>query len=308
MLPRDVTSTMPLPWRRDAAQRPAKAGTGIEPTGVSRASNPSPVAIGDEPVLQGAQAPDDLVEDRVVALLAKGHEQVEELAQASLVGTHAGPQVGHEADALGRLQRREVLLQPVEAIALVGHPIEAGVAAIGAEPPGAAQALQALEGELLGLLAQQHALGVLDAVHVGVAQHDRHRPDAIGVLVGLGEEAALGEQELIVVDADGEHRVAALPDPRVGQLQHGLATGGLQGGPEVVCGGVGAGVLLHVRPDAVAEPLLAQVGLDHAEDGAALLVGDGVEVLGGLGRVLHLAPDGVRGREGVEVQDRKSVV
>ena len=45
-LPRAVTSSVPLPCRRAAAQNAAKAASGIGAVGMNRTSSPSPVAIG----------------------------------------------------------------------------------------------------------------------------------------------------------------------------------------------------------------------------------------------------------------------
>ena len=60
----------------------------------------------------------------------------------------------------------------------------------------------------------------------------------------------------------------------------------------------------HVEANAVAEALLAEEALDHAQHGAALLVGDGVERLAGLLGVLDLGADGVRRLQRVERQRR----
>ena len=57
MLPREVTSMMPLPCRRAAAQRLANAASEIvAPDGMSRARSPSPVAIGADKARTGAAA------------------------------------------------------------------------------------------------------------------------------------------------------------------------------------------------------------------------------------------------------------
>src|SRR5207245_9831465 len=112
----------------------------------------------------------------------------------------------------------------------------------------------------------------------------------------------LAQAQTAVAFRDAEQRIPDLPDPAVGELQDGLPRRFGERAPQLVGGGVRLAVLAHVEPDAVPEALLAEVALDHAEDGAALLVGDGVERFAGLLRVLHLRADGVRALERVEVQ------
>ena len=71
--------------------------------------------------------------------------------------------------------------------------------------------------------------------------------------------------------------IALLPDPAVHDAPDRLAGGGLERVPQVGRLGVPVAVLGQVVADAVPEPLLAQVLLQHAQQRAALLVGQDVE-------------------------------
>src|SRR5712664_3002394 len=134
---------------------------------------------------------------------------------------------------------------------------------------------------------------------------DRHQPARLWTVLlrlGIGEEAPLAQHDAPALLRDAHQRIADLPDPAVRQLEDRLPGGFVERPPEIVGGGVRLAVPAHVEADAVAEALLAQVALDHAQDGAALLVGDGVERLAGLLGVLHLGADGVRALERVEME------
>ena len=140
---------------------------------------------------------------------------------------------------------------------------------------------------------------------VAVTKNDGQQPADLAALLlrlRVGKEAPLPKNDLLAALAGAHQRIADLPDPAVGQLEDGLPRRLGESAPQIVGGRVGLAVLAHVQPDSVAEPILAQVALDHPEDRATLLVGDGVERLACLLRVLHLGADGVRALERVEVQ------
>jgi hypothetical protein len=106
------------------------------------------------------------------------------------------------------------------------------------------------------------------------------------------EEAVLTQDEgrAVRVERGGDEGIALLPDPAVHDAPDGLPGGGLERVPEIRRLGVPVAVLGQVVADAVAEPLLAEVLLQHAQQRAALLVGQDVE---------H--PVGVRGRDDLEL-------
>ena len=64
----------------------------------------------------------------------------------------------------------------------------------------------------------------------------------------------------------------------------------------------------HVAPDAVAEHVGAEILLDHPHHRRTLLVGDEVEVLGGLRHAAHRRIDGVRAGEPIEAERAGAVV
>src|SRR5439155_3528096 len=123
------------------------------------------------------------------------------------------------------------------------------------------------------------------------AEHERHQPArrlTLFLRLGIGEEAPLPQRQRDVPFRDADQRIPDLADPAVGELQDRLPGRFGERAPQIVGGGVRLAVLAHVEADAVPEALLAEVAFDHAEDGAALLVGDGVERLAGLLGVLYL--------------------
>ena len=82
-----------------------------------------------------------------------------------------------------------------------------------------------------------------------------------------------------------DQRVAALQNERVHHVAHRRAAGVLECVPQVTGHRVAVGVGLEIGPHAVAEHLGADVLLEHAQDAAALLVGQYVEhAFGFLGR------------------------
>ena len=68
-----------------------------------------------------------------------------------------------------------------------------------------------------------------------------------------------------------------LKDERVHDIVYGCAAGVLECIPQVAGHRVPVGVRLQIGPHAVAEDLRSDVLLQHAEDAAALLVGQHVE-------------------------------
>src|SRR5204862_6703207 len=97
----------------------------------------------------------------------------------------------------------------------------------------------------------------------------------------VGEDAPLRPRAPAALLGEGDQRVPRLPDPAVRELEDRLPGRFRERAPELVGGRVAFAMPPHVEADALAELLLAEIPLDHAEDGAALLVGDGVEALAG---------------------------
>ena len=120
-------------------------------------------------------------------------------------------------------------------------------------------------------------------------------------------EALLAEDELVAVERGADQRVAGLPDPRVHHPPHRLATGLLDGVPQVARLGVPVGVRAQVVADALAELLGAEVLLEHAQDGAALLVGEHVEHPVGVGRRAHLELDRAGRLQRVDLEGRRAL-
>ena len=98
--------------------------------------------------------------------------------------------------------------------------------------------------------------------------------------------------------------MTALQNERVHDVADRCAAGVLERIPQVAGHGVAVGVCLEIGPDAVAEHLGTDVLLEHAQDAAALLVGQHVEhalrLLGGSDGVLD-RPGQV---QGVDLQRR----
>jgi hypothetical protein len=129
-----------------------------------------------------------------------------------------------------------------------------------------------------------------------LAEVDRDRPPRrrrggrLGIVLGV-QEAALAQHELVTFDRGRHEGEAALPDPAVHDLPCRFAGDLLHGVPQVARLGVAVGVRVQVVPHAVAEAVLAEVLLQHAQQRATLDVGQHVEhalgVLRGHDLVLH---------------------
>ena len=147
-----------------------------------------------------------------------------------------------------------------------------------------------------------------------LAHADRDGPAGVadGRRVGallVEEEAVLAEHErrAVGVERGGDEGIALLPDPAVHDAPDRLAGGGLERVPQVGRLGVPVAVLGQVVADAVPEPLLAQVLLQHAEERAALLVGQDVEHPVGVLRRHDLELDGPGGRQAVGLEGRRAL-
>src|SRR5438552_2471642 len=155
--------------------------------------------------------------------------------------------------------------------------VEAAPAAVRKEPPGVFEA----QGFAC---AAQHEAFLAYAGGCPVLEHDRDRPHLARRLRGrIREVSLLGQLELErargLLCADMHQRMPWFPDPRVRDRGDVLARGFIESAPEVVGRSVGFGVPSKVYPHALAESLLAEVSLDHAEDRRAFRVRDRVETL-----------------------------
>ena len=149
----------------------------------------------------------------------------------------------------------------------------------------------------------RHDLAGLQAV----AELQRDGPPArVGLVVQVEEPLLCEAQDRSsVARLHADDREAALEDPRVHDPADGLARGLFDGVPQV--GGLGVAVLVvgHVLADPGAELLLAEVLLEHADDGGALLVGEDVEHPLGIRRRHDRVLDGPGRPQCVGVEGRR---
>ena len=151
-----------------------------------------------------------------------------------------------------------------------------------------------------------------DAVRGPVLDHHGHWPHLPGRLrARIGEVPLLGELQLERPPdrrrADVDEWVTRLFDPCVRDGRHVLARRFVESAPKIVGGRVGLGMPPQIDSHALAERLLAEVALDHAEDRGALRVRDCVEPLRRFLSALCLDRDRMRGGEGVEVERARVV-
>ncbi len=235
----------------------------------------------------------------MVLLAPEPGAEIEEAPDVAHARPHERPLVREERDPLGGREPRQGADERVEPGRVVGDAVEAGRPRVRHDELRIALAH---ERNLLRPPAQEHPL-LRHPVTVPVAQDHRHRPERrVRARLRLGEEAALREPQDPADPRDLDERVPRRPDPGVRELHDRLLRGLAERVPQVVRDRVRLRVPAHVAPDAVAEPLLAEVPLDHPEHRAALLVGDEVERLARLGHVADLRTDRVRRAQGVEVQ------
>ena len=193
------------------------------------------------------------------------------------------PGVGHEREALERLETVETVEDAVEQPAFVAQSVDAVSSGVDNEHP-------LPRCEAYGLFAQE-LVAALRAGGSTVARAclyrhgdeppraDRARPRARGSVCGrqVGE-GLLSEQNLGTVRASSQERMATLEDPRVHERADRKFLGRLLDRvPQVGCLGVAVAVSRKVPADTVAEAFGADVLLEHPKKAAALLVGEGVE-------------------------------
>ena len=137
----------------------------------------------------------------------------------------------------------------------------------------------------------------------------RHAPEAVVCFVGkdvLVDEPALRQRHLdsgcVAPYARLQHRIAHLAGPRVHHVGNRLARGCAQGVPEVHGLRIGVLVLRQIVVEARPKIVGADIALQHAKDGGALAVADGVEELLDTGRVVDLLLDGVRAPQAVQAE------
>ncbi len=230
-------------------------------------------------------------------LASELRDQFQVVAQRRAPGRDQAPGIGQQFQAGGVGQAREVLRQGVEAGAVV---LDAVVThALRVDHQGAVAAALGEGGAAAG---QQGGPG--PAIHGADLQ--RHLPQA---LFGGGLVQAvlfLGQRHLALAVLAGlghrDQRIAGLQGPVRGDLADRLARRFLERRPQVARGGVRVLVRRHVGAQALAEALLAHVGLEHAQEGLALDVGDGVEGVGGLVLVLDRSLDRMGALARIEVQ------
>ena len=243
-------------------------------------------------MLDQREPSDHLVEHDVVFLVAHALDQSEEALDRREIRTDQGPGVGDQHHPLGRGQLAHRGEQPRQRRVVVGGPVEPARVGVADAPGNGAARRERDPG--LGV-PQQHRL-LLHAVGVAVTQHHRHEPSGLSparnprLRPRLGEEAPLLEAYAAAVRLEREvdHRVSGLTNPAVRQVDDRLSRRLVQRAPQIVGGGVRLAMAAHVEADAGAKLVRAQEALDHAEDRAALFVGDGVEGLARLLGVVHL--------------------
>ncbi len=134
----------------------------------------------------------------------------------------------------------------------------------------------------------------------------RYRPGAVVGDIGIEGERPLLDVKAMRGGSGGDDGMTALVDPVVHQRLHRLTRDRFERGPQVGGFGVRVRVGFEVVAHAVAEDLGAEVLLEHADDGGALLVGEEVEhplgFLWGDDRELDRAGRG----EGVDVERCRS--
>ena len=119
-------------------------------------------------------------------------------------------------------------------------------------------------------------------------------------------EAALREPEPGPLGLDGHERVTRVKDPAVHDLGDGLSGRVPERFPEIGGLGIGEAVAVQIEAHPGAEDVRAQVLLEHAEHGRALLVGEQVEHGLAVARRAHLELDGPRVLEAVHSHGRRA--
>ena len=156
---------------------------------------------------------------------------------------------------------------------------------------------------------EQHVIRLCIRRCIDGADLYRDRPHALARCIAIDLELFLAERDLAHADAfdylatriNFHHRETRLRDPHRGDLADRFAGCLGQRGPQIGRGGIGILVLGHIGADPFAEGVLAKPGLEHAQEGLALLVGDGVERIGGLAFIGDRALDRMRGAARIEV-------
>ena len=188
-------------------------------------------------------------------------------------------------------------MQGVGQALVVEYAVEAGVADVGLGRAGAGRPRHGERPVLEQGDGRCREMG-------GIGERDGHLPrQRRGLRVVDAEARLLETQRPGVARAGGGHQhdgETRLLRPTLGECDHRLAGGVTQRRPEVGGRGVEKLVPVHVELHSFPEVGLAEVGLKHAEEALAFLVGDRVERVVGLALVGDRLQDRVRGLAGIE--------
>ncbi len=226
--------------------------------------------------------------------------EIHEVRQRLVAGLAERPGVAEHAELVGGLQAGETPEQRPHRRRRIEHAVVADQAGIDHQRSGA-RVLQRLHQRTCA----QDGLGAGPAA--GALGDHWDAPGPVLRPGGIGGEAPLGQEHAGIAgvaghDLDLHQRHAGLLGEVSRHAVDRLAGDAVHRRPEVVPPGGAIGVAAQVGPHAVAPDVFPDVGLQHADDGPALVVGDGVadvvHLLDGLGRLDHR----MGGRGGVELQ------